>query len=199
MYYPSSQIKTNLYTNGGELVKKDTKLDYIGFYWRTSSSKYFTGKTPDDLIVEELELKLVSTDDNLNADAYSYLNQNSVSSKDYIKLNTSFSTPLLLPLYFNPKPNNDDYEIGEFTRYFVKKSNELIYLEINEETHNKLLAQNPSYLFHLYIPFKYKWKLTGIREEVYFTNQKVTQYMSEKFNLPMLNKFLKEDFLKFYI
>jgi len=199
MYFPASQIKTNLYTNGGEFIKKDSKENYIGSYWKTSSNKFYTGKTPDDLVIDELEQNLPPTDDNLNSDAYTYTNINSSSSKDYQKLNKSFSTPLLLPSSFNPKPSTEDYNIGEFTRYFSKKTNELIYTEISKDTYDKLITQDPSYLFHLYIPFKYSWRLTGSKEDVYFTNKKVTEYMSKTFNLPMLHKFLKEDYIKFYI
>ena len=46
MYYPSSQIQTNLYSNG-ELSIKSTKQIYTGFYWKTSRGEYFMGKSPD--------------------------------------------------------------------------------------------------------------------------------------------------------
>lgn len=199
MYFPASQIKTNLYTNGGEFIKKDSKENYIGFYWKTSSNKFYTGKTPDDIVIDELEQNLTPTDDNLNSDAYTYVNQNSLLARDYFKLNNSFSKPLILPKSSSPKPNSDDYEIGEFTRFFTKKTNELIYIEINENTYNKLISQDPTYLYHLYFPFKYSWKLTGTKDDVYFTNKKVTNYMIDTFKLSMFDKFLKEDYLKFYI
>ena len=48
MYYPKSQIQTNLYTNGGELIYFDTKQEYKGYYYKTSKSQFFSGKTPDD-------------------------------------------------------------------------------------------------------------------------------------------------------
>ena len=50
MYYPASQIKTNIYTNGTELVIKSDNQKYIGYYYKTSDGKYFSGKTPDDKI-----------------------------------------------------------------------------------------------------------------------------------------------------
>ena len=54
-YYPLSQIQTNLFTNGGEFYIPTSNVDiryysdsnvnsYTGFYWKTSSEKYFTGK-----------------------------------------------------------------------------------------------------------------------------------------------------------
>ena len=48
MYYPKSQIVTNLYTNGQEYIIKSNNEKYIGNYWKTSDGKFFTGKTPED-------------------------------------------------------------------------------------------------------------------------------------------------------
>ena len=55
-YFPLSQIKTNLYTNGYEFTTNvtDTTNSYSGYYWRTSEGKYYTGKTPQDLPTQEL-------------------------------------------------------------------------------------------------------------------------------------------------
>ena len=54
MYYPKSQIKTNLYTNGDEYVIESTQIPYTGYYYLTSTGKAFTGKTPDDKPNQEL-------------------------------------------------------------------------------------------------------------------------------------------------
>lgn len=199
MYYPKSQIKTGLYTNGGELLIKETKKNYIGHYWRTSSNKYYSGRTPDDIVTEELEVNLPPTDDNLTSEQYTYLNKDSSIFKEYSQLNNSFKDAVQIPSSYFPKPTEDDYTIGEFNRYFCKKTNEIIYIEINEDTYNKLLSKDPILLYQMYQPFKYKWKITGTRDEIYFTNKKVTEYMSKTFDLPMLHKFLKEDYLKFHI
>jgi hypothetical protein len=43
-YYPKSQIKTNLYTNGGEFILS-TKKQYKGYYYKVPMEKY-TWKTP---------------------------------------------------------------------------------------------------------------------------------------------------------
>ena len=64
MYYPSSQIKTNLYTNGGEYVTKLNNEDYIGYYYETSNGKKYVGKTPTSKGQIELILPpLVSSED----------------------------------------------------------------------------------------------------------------------------------------
>lgn len=47
MYYPLSQIKTNLYTGGNEYaLKSNPRTPYIGYYYKTSIGQSFTGKTP---------------------------------------------------------------------------------------------------------------------------------------------------------
>ena len=48
MFYPISQIKTNLYTNGGEYVYANNKLPYSGDYFITGDNKIYTGKNPNN-------------------------------------------------------------------------------------------------------------------------------------------------------
>ena len=145
MYYPKSQIVTNLYTNGQEYSILSTNENYIGNYWKTSDGKFFTGKTPEDKNIQELyeiknQLEPVSLSNptstvaifSKNADPI--LNVELYDGKtvlDYTKLkNIDINNPpsFLLPVSFNPQPTQDDYALGEFTRYFCKKTNELRYI-----------------------------------------------------------------------
>ena len=48
MYFPKSQIKTNLYANPGELVYLNNNLSFSGYYFETSEGRYYTGKSPKD-------------------------------------------------------------------------------------------------------------------------------------------------------
>ena len=48
MYFPKSQIKPNLYTNGEELVYKSNLQNYIGYYFETSRGKFYTGANPSN-------------------------------------------------------------------------------------------------------------------------------------------------------
>jgi hypothetical protein len=198
MYYPKSQIVTNLYTNGQEYVIKSTNENYIGNYWKTSDGKFFTGKTPEDKNIQELIL--LSLTPNVTPNINPILNSpnwlpNDFSSTEYPKYSYEDK---LTPVSFNPQPTQDDYTLGEFTRYFCKKTNELIYIEINKDTYEKLIGQDPTYLWQLYTPFKYQWIISGNKETVYKTNEQVTKYMITKFKFPAFNKFLKENYLKFW-
>ncbi len=207
MYYPQSQIQTNLYTNGGEYVYKKSKQEYTGTYWKTSDGKFFTGKTPEDKNIQELVLisSIPSTGQtNLTSEAFApgfnsaFLDSSTTIAEEYNKLNTKLINVNKVPTSFNPKPTKSDYDLGEFTRYFCKKTNELIYLEINKDTYEKLTGKNPSYLWQLYTPFKYQWIIAGDEKQVYTTNKNVTEYIMQKVKLPLLNKFLKGDYLKFW-
>jgi hypothetical protein len=197
MYYPKSQIVIDLYTNGQEYVIKSTQENYVGPFWKTSDGKFFTGKTPEAKNIQELTLSQSSiTAATLSNNVY--VNNSYVITNSYTKLYPEFSKIEYIPSPFNPQPTQDDYALEEFTRYFCKKTNEVRYLEINKETYEKLVGQDPTYLWQVYTPFRYQWNISGEKEQVYSTNKKVTEYMITKFNLYSLNKFLKEDYLKFF-
>ena len=54
MYYPKSQTKNNLYTNGGEFALSKDNSEYTGDYYETSDGRKFTGKNPN--VVPSYEL-----------------------------------------------------------------------------------------------------------------------------------------------
>ncbi len=54
MYYPKSQVKTNLYTNGGDFTTRNPITPYKGYYYETANGKYFSGKTPNESPTFEL-------------------------------------------------------------------------------------------------------------------------------------------------
>ena len=164
-YYPQSQITTNLYTNGGEFFYLNTKLPYSGYYYKLSTGKFYTGRTPQELPSLELiqnpswaSPNVVNTLDNSPA-LFSYSSNGETqyesypSSFFYQEYPKYAPTSRILPYYSPVLPTQQDYQIGEFRRYFCKKTNEIIYLEISKETYDKLLAKDPKTLFELYIPF----------------------------------------------
>jgi hypothetical protein len=209
MYYPLSQITSNLNTNGGEFAYADTEQEYKGYYWATSSGKYYTGKTPQDVPTQEL-IKLSFKGDIgeavLDGPSPELTIDNFVTKVDTIQNNEAYlslkevdlNAIIKSPLYSATLPTQQDYQNTEFRRYFCKKSNEIIYLEISKETYDKLVAKDPQILFQLYIPFNLPWQLTGDREKVYQTNKNITELASVRQNLPMLSEYLKMDFTKYY-
>ena len=139
MYFPKSQITTNLYTNGTEYVYSGTDKEYIGYYFQTSEGKLYTGKNPNDPPVEELSLpfKIFDEDPKVNTKGgaignYSqttalYLIPDAYAIASNIGLNT---TPPKPPTQTISLPTEDNYKLGEYQRYFASKDNEIRYTEI---------------------------------------------------------------------
>jgi len=211
MYYPLSQITTNLYTEGDEYLILQTKERYIGYYWKTSTGKYFTGNTPQSPNILEL-IKDIELDPSIRNDlSKTYLTPYSLSEyqeaipynrdidSTYVKLkNIKLDAKILVPSYSPTYPTQQDYQSGEFIRYFCKKVNEIIYLEINKDTYNKLSSQDPTIAFQYYIPFDIPWQLTGDKEQVYKTNKNITELTIKQQKLPQFDLFFKKDYTKYY-
>ena len=201
MYYPLSQITTNLNTNGGDFIYANTGQEYKGDYYKTSKGEYFTGKTPQDglnelLIILQSKSPISLTPQN---NIESFINTDDTQVGDYLNITNQSLIASSTPTYSATLPTQQDYQNTEFRRYFCKKTNEIIYLEISKETYDKLIAQDPQLTFQLYAPFDLPWQLTGDREQVYKTNRNITELASVRQNLPMLSEYLKMDFTKYYI
>jgi hypothetical protein len=219
-YYPKSQILTDLFSNGEFVFVDDPKTSYVGYYWKNSTGLFYTGKNPQDSLNRQIILQenIDNSVSNLNLPflqkiiGYNEGSDPYISSIENIPYNPNVffgyensinknvfsNSKVFLPIYSPNIPTEQDYQIGEYRRYFCKKTNEIIYLEINKETYDKLLNQDPQIAFQLYLPFNLPWQLTGKKEDVYKTNRNITELTSIKLKLPMLSSYLKEDFTKYY-
>ena len=195
MYIPLNRIITNLYTTPGEFIYKNSKNPYNGYYWKSYDGKIFTGKNPNDSPSEELIYTSISQDFIINdnivySEIYNEplspagLNEEGVTIpsneapsalQEYIPLkNIDIATVKILPSQYYPTPTQDDYNLGVFSRYFVVKANENIYLEVNKDTYNNILNQNSDWAWELYTPFSILWTLIGERNTVFITNRNIT-------------------------
>ena len=192
MYYPKSQIKTSLYTNGGEYFREDTREEYKGYYWKNSRGEFYVGKTPN-------ETPLV---------ALSFLDENDSEELSLPKSYSSWvdeypstvvgETPGLSPKRYYPTPTTDDYKVGIFTRYFTKKSNQNIYYEISKDSYDKIINQDSSIKWELYEGVQLNWVLTGDKEEVYKTNRDTVILTENQNRLPGFRKIFRKDYLQYY-
>jgi hypothetical protein len=207
MYIPKNRLITNLQTNQGEFVYKDTLISYDGYYWKSYDGKYFTGKTPNDSPSVEIILQVntnTPTDSPTLTIAPFYNNIIDNNSEidltsEYIPLkNIDIATVKLLPSQYYPTPTQDDYNLGAFSRYFVVKSNENIYLEVNKDTYDSINSQSTDWAWELYVPFTILWTLTGERDNVFITNRNITQLTEQRLKRRGLQEFLKQNYLKFY-
>ena len=207
MYIPKNRLITNLKTNQGEFVYKSTNTSYNGFYWKSYDGKYFTGKNPNDLPSVEI-IPQINTNISIDAPTLTIapplintINNNSETDLtfEYIPLkNIDITTIKILPSQYYPTPTQDDYNLGAFSRYFVVKANENIYLEVNKDTYDNINNQSPDWAWELYTPFSILWTLIGERNTVFITNRNITQLTEQRLKRRGLQEFLKRNYLKFY-
>jgi hypothetical protein len=170
-YIPKNKIQTNLYTSGGEYIIASIQENYIGYYHKLYNGKFFTGKTPNDYNSQEL-------------------------------IATPFDdgggiTPLVIP--YNPLlPTEQDYQVGEFIRYFNIKRNQAIFTEISKETYDKFKQQDPQVPWRSYRVFSLSWQLTGDINQVAQTNKNITELTESRERAFGLGLYLKENWTQYY-
>jgi len=205
-YYPLSQIKTNLYTNGQEFTftPYTPSNSYVGSYWSTSDGKFFTGKTPQDLPNNEI-FKIPNGDPTI-PQPFSQITLDIISSVEsqpsletYVvtkKIDPNFS--ISVPSQNITLPTTQDYQVGEFRRYFCKKTNELIYIEIDKSTYDKLVSKNPQIIWQLYTPINLAWQISGNKEKVAITNKNIVSLAMQRQKLYQFDEYLKFDYTKYF-
>jgi hypothetical protein len=207
MYYPKSQIKTNLYSNPGEFVNATTFEPYSGYYFTISTGKFFTGKTPQDVpnteIIRSSNLSETLTTPKTDVFIESPTDTSTLPSQLFTsEYNSITGTPDVvfsnIPPYFATLPTEQDYQNGEFRRYFCKKTNEILYIEISKTTFDLLINKSPDILWPLYSPFNLAWQITGIKEQVARTNKNIVDLTSVRLQLPKLGEYLNNNYLKYY-
>ena len=196
MYFPKSQVKINLFTNGGEFVIESSNSSYKGYYYETSDGRYFSGKTPN----ESPTFELVKTAPITNAPTpISDDNYYVVETRYYASKNIpTNSIPPSPPKQSYPIVTENDYKLGEFQRYFLKKGNETKFLEISLEDYRKYVSQDRDVIFELYVPIQINWILTGDKEQVYKVNQSIVARTEREQNLPGFTQYFRDRFTQFY-
>ena len=207
-YFPKSQIKTNLFTNGGEYIYFTTKLNYKGYYYQTSNGKKYTGKNPQDgpnlLIVPLNSIFNPEGESAIDDNVISYVFANvedTIEDGNNFTYPNSFKTlpPRRLPLFTPTLPTSQDQSLGVFTRYFCKKNNELKYIEINKQTHDQLKARSPKLAWDLYTPLNILWLIKGTKEQVFKANKTNVNLVEQRQSWYGCSQYLKEDYLKYYL
>jgi glycosyltransferase involved in cell wall biosynthesis len=169
--------------------KKIDIFKNFNFVMQKSKGEYFTGKTPQDLPSQTLIKIKVQQSSN---SALTTVTLNSTYSK--LKSNKDYT----VIQYYPTQPTLQDYTVGEFVRYFCKKTNELKYIEIDKNAYTSLANKNGQYDYNLYIPFYIHWQLTGNKQDVYNVNQNIVNLTMQRQKLYQFDNYLKEDYLKFF-
>ena len=204
-YYPKNKVLTNLFSNGSPIVKLIDLSPYTGPYYKLSNGKMFIGNNPNSRRYPEEIINLdeiILEDDSIVstqiADSTITLNTNVEIISDYLGALEEIPSVRKTPTPYYPQPTLQDYKRGYFTRYFVKQINDYAFIETNEFTYKNLLQKNSEYLWELYYVTEIPWQISGDVNKVYNTNKNIVE-IQEKKEFKKLSKFLKNNYLKFYL
>ena len=205
MYYPLSQITTNLTSTSGEFTLASNGKDYIGSYFSTSDGNYYTGKTPQD----SPNNKLIKTPNPPPPSSFEtrvgskiFSEQRNITSTT---LPSGYANSLTFPISIAtsptstiPLPTDQDYETGEFVRYFLKKTNSFLYMEVSKVTYTNYVDENPITQYQLYTPIKINWDLIGNPLNTYQVNSNIVMLAEKQYNILGFELFFKGKFVKYY-
>lgn len=194
MYYPKSQIKPNLYTNGGEYILFTTKGEYKGYYFKTSTGQFFSGKNPNqgpNVLLIKIEQE--------NYENSSLPNPDITLEPDLSYVPSIIPEVRAIPT-FNPNPpTQQEQQNGQYTRYFCKRNNELKYIEINLNTFTLLSTKSPQIAWDLYTPASVLWQIQGDKNTVYASNQASVFSIEKKLQWHGFSQYFQGQFLKYYL
>ena len=206
-YYPTSQVKTNLYTNGSELTLNGA--NYVGYYFINSKGQYYSGRTPQDPPIRALQkltsdnqedpVYLASLDDKPAQDSISsFYNIDypyySATGRDY----NSVSKAPIKPIQEITRPTEDDYTVGEFQRYFMKKNNEVQFIEVNSKQQQLYIDKSNKVQWELYTPIQINWVLDGKLEDVYNINRNIVMLYEKRNKCYGFVNYFNKRFTKFH-
>lgn len=214
-YYPSTRIRTNLYTRGREFKLPDGSF-YSGRYYLTYDGKAYTGIDPvvganEPLVPAQQDNRAVSPVVPAQRDnrvVSSISTRSTVNNTQIPEPNSPVETGELRQLVpYYPIPLDSDYARGYFTRYFAKQLvGQNFILEISEtdwaNINNGLTQQD----FVAYEVTSMLWQLTGPRNNkrisqyqiqggVFDTNKRVTEGKNRTFT--GLLEYIGGDYTKF--
>jgi len=169
MYFPKTKIIPDQYTNGDELVYKDSNQFYQGYYHTLADGRVFTGKNTTDGVPRELIFaQNIANSTDSEEQIYNpsptsvfalYGFETSKLYYDNIRLQKGIEYPpttLLEPYYIQPTPS-----YPSFIRYFVKRVNSNTYIEVDKQMYDNLESKNNRYNWPAYLPFTLPWTTGG--------------------------------------
>ncbi len=114
-FYMPDEIITNLYTSGGEFETEDGK-EYRGMYHRYLTNEIYTEANWDPKISKKLKplIRKVNKD------------------TPYTELKRNLKTSFLQPNAIVVRITQSDIKTGYISRYFFKKLNDSLFVEIDE-------------------------------------------------------------------
>jgi hypothetical protein len=196
MYYPKSQIKTNLYSNG-DYILSTTLIPYIGYYYEISNGTFFTGKTPNN--PPNIKLLFPSSPFPSPGLKESTPPTEIIFTPEEFLYSFQSNLPRKLPIFNPTLSTTQDQQNGQFTRYFCKRNNDTQYLEISKETHDQLKSHNHQIAWDLFTPVSLIWQIVGNKEQVYNSNRASTIAIEQNLKWYGFSQYFQDKFLKYYV
>jgi|TARA_R110001583_G_scaffold94562_1_gene238183 hypothetical protein len=203
MYYPKTQVIENLFTNKGEFVISSTGEQYEGAYFKTSENRFYTGKNYQDTPNYLLELLSPGTSD-FNASeidsekkptSYYIIDDGYYNAKSY-KVDRKSPRG---PISKIPLPTAKDYQIGEFQRYFLRKPNGNLIIEVSQDEFKLFQGKDETVQWQQYQTISQSWVISGgTLKDVGSVNQTLTQTIEFRLKAYGYFAYFKGKFNQYY-
>lgn len=175
IYYTKAQITEGLVTKGGEWMFTDN-TEYIGQYHTYTTGEVFSEATfvegKSRILIPYVNVQSINQQNGIGIDVAKNFEY------DGIKNLTINKSAVPNPSQINP--TSDDIKRGWMERYFAKKVNDDIILELSKDDYGKVGTPNglDSVLWE---KFTLRWKITGDISDIITTNQKTIQIKSQDY------------------
>jgi hypothetical protein len=140
--YSLDEIIPNQYTFGKEWMTEDS-IEYIGLYHKYTTGELYTRPVWDS----SLSKKLVTYTD-VTTTKYKYDKLKQTTPKMYASVQS-----------YQISPSAEDYKIGYINRYFAKKRNENLIVEVSEQQYQLWGSNGIDNV--LYDMIQIKWYISG--------------------------------------
>ena len=198
MYYPKSQIKENLQTDGTEYKVQSTGKSYKGYYFQVSNNTRYTGKNPSDKpnnLLSPIDI-ILETGTNVSPTTTTYWSP----GYKFLQKQQGIDVPSApqSPLQSKPLPNTQDYNTGLFNRYFLYNFTTQKTLEINHITYTQYISQSPSVQIDKYTPVQITWALTGKEKNVSESNYNSIRLVEQNQQLYGFSNYFGKKYNQYY-
>lgn len=177
IYYTKAQVKEGLVTEGGEWMFTDN-VEYIGQYHTYTTGEVFSEAT----FVDGKSRILIPYVDVQNINQQNEIGIDTAKNFEYDNIKTLDVKKSIIPNPNQIQPNEKDVKRGWMERYFAKKVNDDIILELTKEDFDNVGTENGLDSI-LWEKFTLRWRITGPIDEILQTNQQTIQIKSQDYPL----------------
>lgn len=189
IYYTKAQITEGLVTEGNEWMFTDN-TEYIGQYHTYTTGEVFSEVTFVDgksrILIPYVNVQSINQQNEIGIDFAKNFEYNGIKTLDIKKSITP--NPSIV------EPIDKDIKRGWMERYFAKKVNDDIILELTKEDFDNVGTEKGLDKI-LWEKFKLRWKISGDATDVIETNQRTIQIKSEDY--PSITSLIV-DYTEFY-